>query len=145
MNRTPDLLITNGFLTVLNSIWQCCTTGLHSGNNTSQRWTATIKIATVCDASVARFSGRLVASWRPNRRKKRSFRMPKRPFLSSWCHLSESNWRPSPYEGAALPTELKRLDHLKLYRGQFSPRPEKAIVSSLVIAYLNNETSTKTP
>ena len=62
MNRTPDLLITNGFLTVLDSIWQCCTTGFLNGNNASQRWTATLKIATVCDASVARFPGRFVAS-----------------------------------------------------------------------------------
>ncbi len=28
--------------------------------------------------------------------------------LESWCRLPDSNWRPSPYEGAALPTELKR-------------------------------------
>ena len=61
MNRTPDLLITNGFLTVFDTILQYCTTGLLSGNYTSQRWTTTLKIATVCDANVARFPGRFVA------------------------------------------------------------------------------------
>src|SRR5512140_1420057 len=32
-------------------------------------------------------------------------------FLYCWCRWPESNWRPSHYECAALPTELQRRSH----------------------------------
>src|SRR3990167_7991275 len=40
----------------------------------------------------------------------------------SWCRRPESNWRPSHYKCAALPTELHRRDS-----GFYQNRPEQAV------------------
>ncbi len=46
--------------------------------------------------------------------------IPPNCFLSYWCRLPESNWRPTDYKSVALPTELSRRQVLRILLIYFS-------------------------